>query len=785
MVLALATIVLNLCDSSLLAADSWRDGEYAKIIVEGEAVPVVKLLRDFGQAQRVPVIIAAEITGDVATQYPKLSPEEYLNTLCRDNSLFWFERNAAIYVYPNSQLKSRIIPIGKVSPARIVEVLRRFQLYSESFPLKADTELGLIYVTGSDDYLNEVEGIIQRMVVATGGDPSVAVEVQVYRLQYASADDRTFTLGDREVYVPGVATILRNVLTGRGQDGISGRVSTQLPRNRPGLRGSGLIGPYNQLIASTQEAAVDSQVAAAQAEARFQAAASAQEQINQALSQAEAGRPDYQAQQQAANVEVVIQADSRINAIIIKDVRSRLDSYAEIIRRLDQPVSLVEIKASIIDVDATKGLEFGLPSNVIFNRDGTQRSIVGNLSTQTLASVAAPGNLSFQLADGAVNQLLVNLRALESDGHARLIAKPSVVTLDNQDAFLEESEEFFVRVAGNEQVDLFNVIVGTKLNITPHIIRGYGSRQIRLSVNIEDGSRSATQQVDQIPVVSRNTINTQAVLVEGQSLLVGGLTREGETKNIRAVPVLGRIPLVGAMFRETVHQTTRLERLILLKPTIIDLPCFEHPGQPPMMREHYPTAPPETRAPTHYAPTPTLQVPAPDAGPPTLPPPGPNLPGAYDDLPRRGTPTPEPAPIPAPVPDRAGSPPPQAALRSRANLQEPPRMRSTQFFHPNPMTHGPVQTVGYSSEAVNKPLASSGFFPADTGTTAVRRQPPHVKLRPRPRPLNPSSADPVERRVPRKLDTRQQPATQPQAESSRRPLFQWRQNSPTPVRRAD
>lgn len=563
--------------TSLRADDGWRDGQYSKRLVQGEAKSVGSLLRDFGQAQRIPVIVNEDVTGNVIVQYPTLAPEDYLNAICSDNGLFWFEKNNIIFVYASDQLDSKILPLGNVDPAKLINALRGFNLYSKTFPPKIDRDLGLVYVTGPAAYLAEVEKIIASIANASiTAQRSPEVRVEVFNLQYAWADDRSFTLGNREVAVPGIASILRSVLTGKGEPPRS--TSQLLPNNRPGLRGAGLIGPYNQLVASSQQAAVDSQVAAAQAEARYEATAAAQQQISDALAAIEESQDGGGGNPLASTSAAVIQADPRLNAIIIKDTPDRLARYGEIIRRLDVPVSLVEIKASIIDVDATHGFEFGLPTNVTFNDGGTQRSLLANIRTPNLASVAGAGNLTFQLADGAVNQLLVNLKALEQDGHARLLSKPAVVTLDNQDAFLEESEEFFVRVQGNQQVDLFNVTVGTKLNITPHIIRDPSGRRIRLSVNIEDGSRSATQQVDQIPVVSRNSINTQAVLMEGQSLLIGGLTRERETKNIRAVPVLGRIPKVGGFFRETIHETARLERLILLKPTVIDLPTFEPNG---------------------------------------------------------------------------------------------------------------------------------------------------------------------------------------------------------------
>ena len=124
-----------------------------------------------------------------------------------------------------------------------------------------------------------------------------------------------------------------------------------------------------------------------------------------------------------------------------------------------------------------------------------------------------------------------------------------MVTLSNVEAVFDNSSTFYVRVAGRDEVDLFNVSAGTTLRVTPHVFRD--QRQPRAS-SCWSTSRTAaltSRQVDQIPVVERSTINTQALIGEGESLLIGGMVREATLGSVDKVPGLGDVPVVGNLFK--------------------------------------------------------------------------------------------------------------------------------------------------------------------------------------------------------------------------------------------
>lgn len=550
----------------------WTAGSYFKRQVGEDAQQLVQLFNDFGKAQRVKVLVAEDVEGAIKTQYPEMSPEKYLDSLCQDNGLIWIYTNNAIQISRNSSLTSKVIGASSADVDRLINSLRQLGVYSDRFPIVSDREFGIIYIRGPKKYVDEVAKISADINTTLRNKANVDVKMEVFPLQHAWADDQVFQIGQKELSVPGVASILRNLLSQNASQ--LGITTTRLPFNRGGLRGRGLISPYNQIIQNAERAAMQSQIAAAQAQANFNATSNAQAKIQSALSKDSANATVQEEQRLAAQISTIVQADPRTNSIIIKDVQSRIETYRNLIAQLDRPVGLVQIKASIIDVDANESFQLGMPGQVVWDNNGQSRSVTARLGTDTVPALRlpSPGNLTVRLAFDQVDQLLANLQMLEADGHARLSAKPAVVTLDNTKALLEETEEFFVRIAGLEQVDLFNVNIGTKLEIMPHIIEQDGQRQIKLNLALEDGSRSATQSVDDIPIVARNKINTQAVLAEGQSLLIGGLMRETETKTVRGIPVLKRIPKIGFLFRETIHEKSRVERMVLLTPTIVELP---------------------------------------------------------------------------------------------------------------------------------------------------------------------------------------------------------------------
>jgi type III secretion protein C len=147
---------------------------------------------------------------------------------------------------------------------------------------------------------------------------------------------------------------------------------------------------------------------------------------------------------------------------------------------------------------------------------------------------------------------------------------------------MDNQTRFFVRVASYTSADLYSVQTGVSLRVLPLLVDGPGRPQVKLGVHVTDGQLTG-QQVDNIPVITSTSIDTEAFLNEGDALLIAGYRVKSATHLQDGVPGLSRIPLLGALFRYRDDEESKMERLFLITPRIIDLDAQEASdgGAPP------------------------------------------------------------------------------------------------------------------------------------------------------------------------------------------------------------
>jgi type III secretion protein C len=180
----------------------------------------------------------------------------------------------------------------------------------------------------------------------------------------------------------------------------------------------------------------------------------------------------------------------------------------------------------------------------------------------------ASGGLSAVVGDSG--HFIARINALEAISKAKIDASPTVATLDNVEALMNNKTKFFVQVSGFASGDLYAISTGVSLRVLPMVVVDGDQTRIKLDVNIQDGQLTG-QQVNNIPVVTNSEINTQAFVNEGQSLLIAGYSVDSTANGVTGVPVLSRIPLLGALFRNSSNDKSHMERLFLLSPKILSL----------------------------------------------------------------------------------------------------------------------------------------------------------------------------------------------------------------------
>jgi general secretion pathway protein D len=167
------------------------------------------------------------------------------------------------------------------------------------------------------------------------------------------------------------------------------------------------------------------------------------------------------------------------------------------------------------------------------------------------------------------------LRALQGDARTNIIATPSVVTRDNQEAKMEVAQEVpfltgqYSTTNGTGQA--FQTIqqedVGTLMTVTPTISAG---NVVLLKLNVESSSISSSASgVGGNPITNKNTIQTSVLIKDGGTLVLGGLIEDSVSNSEQSVPYLGKIPLLGELFRTRNNQKTKTDFLIFLQPRIM------------------------------------------------------------------------------------------------------------------------------------------------------------------------------------------------------------------------
>jgi type III secretion protein C len=528
-------------------------------VYKASGLPLLDLLRDFAGAQAIPLVIADGVTGVVNADF-RLKPTEFLDVVSKAFGLIWYFDGVALYVYPSSDIQTRLFKLGaRMSPQAIEAALASFGLGDVRYPMRYQRGMDLALVFGPPRHIELVEEIIGAL--SEMEDP---MALRAFRLTYAPAADRT--------------------VQGERMRGMASTLSAIYQDQQPGAAGGSTV-DFRTSLDRLQ--AIDG--TAEQRAARDEATQQAGRKLTgggakPATPAGKAGRAPgaWAATERALNSQgtrFVFTADEATNTVIVRGPADQMAGIESLIQRLDVPGEMIEIEATIIDIASDEAQALGFDWRYQSNsRDVRIAPTPGSADTGSSAGF----NIT-TLYRGSAWEFLARIRALESRGSARVVSQPKVLGAVNRTALLSDKRTASVRVAGNQDAQLFSVEAGTSLQVTPRLILAAAQTQIGMELLIEDGGFSA-ENVDGVPVVQRTTIRTDATLVEGQSLLVGGIVVESRNSGRSAVPWLGQLPLIGPAFRTDESGASRRQRMFLLTPKRIALSA----------RDAAPMVPPES-----------------------------------------------------------------------------------------------------------------------------------------------------------------------------------------------
>ncbi len=292
---------------------------------------------------------------------------------------------------------------------------------------------------------------------------------------------------------------------------------------------------------------------------------------------------------------VTIWAEPETNALVITAPPKTMRSLMSVVDRLDVRRKQVVIEAMLVEVSNDASRDLGVNWVV----DGSGDNFLVGLFNQTIAgtniagiaqAIQDPDSIQagdlpggFTIGGGRVQDSGTNfaaiLRALASNGDTNVVSMPSVITLDNEEAQIKVAQEVpfltgsFTNTGGQGgAVNPFQTIerkeVGNILKITPQIT---DEDTILLKIEQEaSGIAAAADQTSSTDLITnKRTITTRVLVDDGGMLVLGGLIEDRLTESESRVPLLGKIPVIGALFRVRSTQKTKTNLMVFIRPRVL------------------------------------------------------------------------------------------------------------------------------------------------------------------------------------------------------------------------
>jgi general secretion pathway protein D len=301
----------------------------------------------------------------------------------------------------------------------------------------------------------------------------------------------------------------------------------------------------------------------------------------------------------SADRSVTIWPDKQTNAIVITAPPKMMRSLRTVIDKLDIPRAQVLVEAIIADVSTTKSADLGVNWAVFSNEDGSSVPVggfvnpVGSANGNAVSivdltrsilnpSAATSVPLGFTSAVGRLRDNGLNfgamIRALRADGNSNVIATPSITATDNETAEFKSAQEVpFItgqytntQNNSNGQVNPFTTVqrqeVGTILKITPQV---NGGNAMTLKVEVESSELTGKTGDAGSAITLKRSFKTEVLVEDGATVVVAGLIRDTKATGETRVPFLGRIPLLGELFKTRNATREKANLMVFIRPKIL------------------------------------------------------------------------------------------------------------------------------------------------------------------------------------------------------------------------
>ena len=489
----------------------WRSSTYTLVARD---MDLRTALDTFAVAQRLSVVMSPSVSGVFSGDFKDVPPGEFLDKLATTHNLVWYYDGAALYVYGSGEIATMLLDLRYMKAGEVRNMLGELGVEDGRFPLKTTSDDELVMVSGPPRYVALVAEMIDKADRLREKRSFSDVEARIFPLHHTWADDVSFKANSPEstLTIRGVARLLEEIMN-------------------------------SSMGKKVHETAVTNELSGVEAR------------------QAQAFRP-------------VIRAENRLNAVVVRDVVSRMAMYESLIRQLDVPQKLVEIDVTVVELSRNDALDWQLSLSVRDTHADTQYGVGQNAANLFSSDVMSGMGLAGALTHAHSSyEIAASLSALRAKGKARSISRTSLLTVNNLAAEMTDTQSYHARVVGTEVATLEEVTAGTKLQIKPRILPSVATNvpnQVWLSLELDDGGFESVT-VDAMPMTRSSTLQTQTAVFEDESIMLAGYLRDIEEDAGWGIPYLRDIPWIGWIFGGKSTRTETVQRMFIMTPHVVDL----------------------------------------------------------------------------------------------------------------------------------------------------------------------------------------------------------------------
>lgn len=267
--------------------------------------------------------------------------------------------------------------------------------------------------------------------------------------------------------------------------------------------------------------------------------------------------------------------DKRMNTIVVKDIRANVETIRELVKVVDQPKPQVMIEARIVQVISDYNETLGVKWGGTFSGPGINtfpQGLSGSFSMATPVPSMGPGAIVGSTSAGGIrfdigraSTVSVNLAisALETISKAKTLSNPKILTLDNEEAKIEQGKTFFVETTSSEGTKTEEKSATLSLTVKPRIAP---NNFVQLDLQATDD----ILEKEDPPIIGKKSMKTTALVKNGETLVIGGIYTTEITESEEGIPGLRSIPLLGWLFKSRSQAGPRIrELLVFITPTVM------------------------------------------------------------------------------------------------------------------------------------------------------------------------------------------------------------------------